>query len=250
MNRRALLFAVILLAFAIPMSANDRAGAVVREVLAMHEANVSDAVIYEYFAGSDSFALGSDDVIDLTNAGISDGLIRDLLSLSNRRQSLAPRAAPAYYPSYGSYYAPYYGSSYPWWFYVGVGFSDHHFGHHFPPFYHDHHYYRHPGYGYGDNYDHHYYGHGYGYDHDDHNGQHGYAHDNHGSSPGYHGGHSYLPHYDSVTPSHLFADTIDHAVHHASGHDSGHEGHNSHSQGGHGGGHAGGGHHSGGHGHH
>lgn len=137
MTHRLIAIFVVAIAITLPAAANDRGADTTRDIVKMHDAGVSDAMIYDYFASGAAVDLTSDDIAYLTRAGISDRLLRDLLDMSGGQRQSAARTttAPFYSPYYGSSYDPYYGS-YPYWFYSGLGhlhfapgFGDHNYGH-------------------------------------------------------------------------------------------------------------------------
>jgi hypothetical protein len=106
---------------------DDRRGpTVVDEVIRMAQAGVTDNAIIDYVRNiREPFAVTSDDLIALTNAHVSDPVIRELQSDSRayrdarpatRTVLVAPYAYPYYYPYY---YDPFF---YPR-FAVGFGFG-------------------------------------------------------------------------------------------------------------------------------
>lgn len=102
-----------------------------QDVISLSQAGVSDSLIISMLDMTGSyFRLTTQDVLDLKNAGVHDGVIKEMMSPPPQAtQSSDNGRYYYYYPPY--WYAGYYPYWDPWWYYpsfsLGVGF-----GYHYP----------------------------------------------------------------------------------------------------------------------
>jgi len=99
-----------------------------QDVIALSAAKVNDDVIISQIRSSGSFfVLGTQDIIDLSNAGVSNKVIQEMIATGRVSQE-GNGSGTYYYPYwYGDYYSPYWW--YPWYPSLSLGFW---YGHYAP----------------------------------------------------------------------------------------------------------------------
>ena len=101
-----------------------------QDIITLSQAKVNDDVIISQIRSSGSiFVLGTQDIIDLSNAGVSNKVIQEMIATGRVSQEGNGSSAYYYPPAYwdADYYYPYWW--YPWYPSLSLGFW---YGHHAP----------------------------------------------------------------------------------------------------------------------